>query len=96
MKKLRICIVVRGDDSIREFCLNGWFKYVFYVLDKWGVDFGFYVYVCLLRRCINIKDFVEGKYVYVYMENSGFVFSIFVFNVLLNMYMKCGSIMDVC
>lgn len=43
-----------------------------------------------------MKDFVEGKYVYEYMVKSGFIFSIFVFNVLLNMYMKCGSFEDVC
>lgn len=43
-----------------------------------------------------MKDFVEGKYVYVYMVKSDFVFIIFVFNVLVNMYMKCGSFVDVC
>lgn len=94
MKKPRIRTVVRGDDSIRELCLNGRPKHALHVLDKRGVDPGSYAYVCLLRRCTNIKDLAEGKYVHAHMENSGFVPSTFVLNALLNMYMKCGSITD--
>jgi len=41
-----------------------------------------------------MKDLAEGKYVHAHMANSDFIPSTFVLNALLNMYMKCGSLVD--
>lgn len=87
-------VIVGSDDDIRDLCLNGQPKNSLHILEQRGIDPSSYAYVCLLRRCTNIKDLAEGKYVHAHMANSDFVPSTFVLNALLNMYMKCGSLMD--
>jgi pentatricopeptide repeat protein len=87
-------VVIGSDDDIRDLCLNGQPKNSLHILEQRGIDPSSYAYVCLLRRCTNIKDLAEGKYVHAHMANSDFVPSTFVLNALLNMYMKCGSLRD--
>ncbi|KAG0609808.1 hypothetical protein M758_7G015600 [Ceratodon purpureus] len=87
-------VVIGSDDDIRDLCLNGQPKNSLHILEQRGIDPSAYAYVCLLRRCTNIKDLAEGKYVHAHMAKSDFVPSTFVLNALLNMYMKCGSFVD--
>ncbi|KAG0576130.1 hypothetical protein KC19_5G058200 [Ceratodon purpureus] len=86
--------VVVSDGDIRDLCLNGQPRNAIHILEQRGIDPSAYAYVCLLRRCTNLRDIVEGKYVHAHMTKSGFVSSTFVLNALLNMYMKCGSLVD--
>ena len=90
----RSSVVIGSDDDIRDLCLNGQPKNSLHILEQRGIDPSSYAYVCLLRRCTNLNDLAEGKYVHAHMANSDFVPSTFVLNALLNMYMKCGSHVD--
>lgn len=86
--------VVISDEDIRELCLNGRPENALHILEQRGIDLSAYAYVCLLRRSSNIKDIAEGKLVHAHMVKSWFVPNKFVLNALLNMYIKCGSLMD--
>lgn len=83
-----------SDYDIREVCLKGVPREALQSLEQRGIGAGGYAYVCLLRRCTNLKDIAEGKYVHAHMAKSGFVSTTFVLNALVNMYMKCGSLVD--
>lgn len=85
---------IGSDEDVRKLCLNGQPKNVLHILEQRGIDPGSYVYVCLLRRCTNIRDLAEGKHVHSHIVKSRFKPSTFVLNALLNMYMKCGSLED--
>lgn len=74
--------------------MNGQPRNALDILGQRRINPSAYAYVCLLRRCSNIKDIAEGKYVHTHMAKSRFVPTKFVLNALLNMYMKCGSLMD--
>ena len=48
----------------------------------------------LLERCGNTKDLMEGKKVNVYMVYHGLESNVLLGNLLINMYVKCGTLMD--
>ncbi|XP_024379060.1 pentatricopeptide repeat-containing protein At3g20730 [Physcomitrium patens] len=93
-KRRRSRAVVGSDDDIRDLCLNGQPKNSLHILEQRGIEPSSYAYVCLLRRCTHMKDLAEGKYVHAHMAKSDFVPTTFVLNALVNMYMKCGSLVD--
>lgn len=93
-RRARGPVVIGSDDDIRDLCLNGRPRNSLHILEQRGIDPSAYAYVCLLRRSTNMKDLEEGKYVHAHMANSDFIPSTFVLNALLNMYMKCGSLVD--
>lgn len=51
-------------------------------------------YACLLKCCINLKAITEGKRIHAHMIKTGFNAGIFLGNRLVDMYVKCGSVMD--
>lgn len=46
-------------------------------------------------KCIKIEFFEKGKVVYVVVWRKGFLLDVFVSNILVSMYGKCGNIEDV-
>lgn len=86
--------MIGSDEDIRKLCLNGRPKNVLHILEQRGIQPGSFAYVCLLRRCTNLKDLSEGKHVHAHIVENDFSSSTFLLNALLNMYVKCGSLVD--
>eukprot|EP01018_Ginkgo_biloba_P031942 Gb_37802 [translate_table: standard] len=53
-----------------------------------------YAYARLLQECVNKKDLAEGKLVHAHMIGYGLQPDIFVRNTLVNMYAKCGDLVN--
>eukprot|EP01018_Ginkgo_biloba_P036876 Gb_04828 [translate_table: standard] len=51
-------------------------------------------YAYLLRECVNRKALAEGKQVHAHLIKSRFEPDMFVYNNLISMYIKCGSLTD--
>eukprot|EP01018_Ginkgo_biloba_P002600 Gb_38500 [translate_table: standard] len=51
-------------------------------------------YVCLLQVCIQTKALSDGNLIHAHMNERGFVPDRFLWNTLVNMYAKCGSLVD--
>eukprot|EP01018_Ginkgo_biloba_P032070 Gb_08223 [translate_table: standard] len=52
------------------------------------------IYACLLQGCIKKKALFEGKLVHAHMTERGCMPEIFLANILVTMYSKCGNVMD--
>ncbi|XP_057860073.2 pentatricopeptide repeat-containing protein At2g03880, mitochondrial [Cryptomeria japonica] len=52
------------------------------------------MYGNLLQECVKMKRLLDGKILHSHMIESGFEPDIFVYNNLINMYARCGSILD--
>eukprot|EP01018_Ginkgo_biloba_P035646 Gb_29801 [translate_table: standard] len=52
------------------------------------------VYLCLLKACVNMKALDDGKRLHTHMSVNGFKTDIFLENHLINMYAKCGSVVN--
>jgi pentatricopeptide repeat protein len=52
------------------------------------------VYARLLQSCTESKSLAEGKLVHAHMNITGFQPQLFIQNSLVNLYAKCGSIVD--
>eukprot|EP00250_Pteridium_aquilinum_P020068 c24688_g1_i1 orf=372-2408(+) len=62
------------------------------LLSKRGFIANDYVYVCLLQLCITQKAFAEGKQLHDYIVRHFSNPNIFLSNVLINLYAKCGFV----
>eukprot|EP01018_Ginkgo_biloba_P035644 Gb_29805 [translate_table: standard] len=51
-------------------------------------------YALLLQHCVKMKSILEGKRVHVHLNQIGVKPAVFVANHLINMYAKCGSVVD--
>eukprot|EP01018_Ginkgo_biloba_P002677 Gb_01638 [translate_table: standard] len=51
-------------------------------------------HISLLQECLNKKNLAEGKLVHAHMIYAGFRPGMFLGNTLVNMYAKCGSLVD--
>ena len=51
-------------------------------------------YVCLLQGCIKRKASLEAKLVHAHIIQTGFMASIVLGNTLVNVYVKCGDVVD--
>eukprot|EP01018_Ginkgo_biloba_P003198 Gb_11219 [translate_table: standard] len=81
-------------EDVRRLCRQGRLKealHVMHVTDE-CIDTG--AYVCLLQLCIKKKALSEGKLVHAHMNESGFMADTFLQNTLMNMYVKCGSVVE--
>eukprot|EP01018_Ginkgo_biloba_P034481 Gb_05488 [translate_table: standard] len=63
-------------------------------MDHGGIQVGSVIHAYLLQGCVNMKALAEGKMVHSHMIKSGLEPDIFVENNLVNMYAKCGSVVD--
>ncbi|XP_057817701.2 pentatricopeptide repeat-containing protein At3g24000, mitochondrial [Cryptomeria japonica] len=52
------------------------------------------IYVRLLQYCTRVKSLADGKKVHTQVIRSGFQSDTFVQSILLNMYVKCASVLD--
>eukprot|EP01018_Ginkgo_biloba_P003260 Gb_27377 [translate_table: standard] len=80
--------------DVRMLCNQGRLKEAVQILHAVGKPVDSFTYVCLLQECMKTKALSEGKLVHIHMSERGFLSDSFSQNTLLNMYAKCGSIVD--
>eukprot|EP01018_Ginkgo_biloba_P001839 Gb_27521 [translate_table: standard] len=88
---------IKGNSSlehVRTLCKQGRLKEAIQFLHIMEQLVDSATYVCLLQACINKKALSEGNLVHAYMTKRGFLPDIIVKNTLVNMYAKCGSLLD--
>eukprot|EP01018_Ginkgo_biloba_P002462 Gb_38483 [translate_table: standard] len=84
-------------EELRLMCKEGRLKEALgalYVIDQQGVWVDLYTYASLLQGCVHMKALPEGKLVHAHIIQSGFHGEILVGTKLVNMYTKCGSLVD--
>lgn len=64
-------------------------------MEEEGVEFDRYIFFCVLRVCSGIGLIYVGEEIYCYVVCYGFYYDGFVFNVFVDMYVKCGDIVKV-
>lgn len=52
------------------------------------------VYICILQMCMEMKDLTAGKEIHELIIKNGVKANIFLGNILVNMYIQCGSLVD--
>eukprot|EP01018_Ginkgo_biloba_P030030 Gb_09794 [translate_table: standard] len=81
--------------DVRALCKEGRFweaLEMFDLMDQRGVRVDSGTYTCLLQGCISLKAYEEGKRIHAHMTGSGCKPDLFQRNCLINMYIKCGSL----
>eukprot|EP01018_Ginkgo_biloba_P027015 Gb_10922 [translate_table: standard] len=81
-------------EAMRIFCKKGQLNEALHILEalEQSVDTSTYVY--LLQVCIKKKALSEGKLVHGLMSERGFMPDTLLLNTLVNMYVKCGSLVN--
>ncbi|XP_026390505.1 pentatricopeptide repeat-containing protein At4g37170-like [Papaver somniferum] len=64
------------------------------ILDRSRIRPSVAIYSSLLQLCLQLRALEEGKRVHAHTKISGFEFGVFLCNRLLDMYSKCGSLVD--
>eukprot|EP01018_Ginkgo_biloba_P007733 Gb_22896 [translate_table: standard] len=80
--------------SVRTLCKQGRLKEALHILQIMDRPVDSFTYASLLRVCINKKALYEGKLVHLHMNESGFIPDRLLGNTLVNMFNKCGSLVD--
>eukprot|EP01018_Ginkgo_biloba_P003196 Gb_11220 [translate_table: standard] len=84
----------RAPDNVTTLCKQGRLKEALQILqfsDQW-IDSA--TYVCLLQLCIKKKTLSDGKLIHAHMNERGFLSDRYLQNTLMNMYAKCGSLVE--
>lgn len=55
-----------------------------------------HTYSVLLRGCADLKTLSDGRHIHVHIVMSGLEHNVFLGNLLMQMYSKCGSLEDAC
>eukprot|EP01018_Ginkgo_biloba_P032972 Gb_02573 [translate_table: standard] len=81
-------------DAVRTLCKKGRLTEALHILHGIDQPVDTSTYVCLLQACIKKKALSEGKVIHNHMNERGFVPDRILENTLVNLYAKCGSIVD--
>eukprot|EP01018_Ginkgo_biloba_P007725 Gb_41234 [translate_table: standard] len=80
--------------SVRTLCKQGQLNEALHLLHVMDNPVDCFTYVCLLQACIHKKALSKGKLVHLHMNDSGIMPDKPLENTLVNMYAKCGSLVD--
>eukprot|EP01018_Ginkgo_biloba_P022027 Gb_29768 [translate_table: standard] len=81
-------------EDVRNLCKKGRLKEALHILHVLDRRIASSTYICLLQGCSKKKALSEGKLVHTHITETGFLPDIFIQNTLLNMYAKCGSLVE--
>eukprot|EP01018_Ginkgo_biloba_P025873 Gb_41753 [translate_table: standard] len=81
-------------EDVRTLCKQGRLKEALHLLQVMNRCVDSSTYVCLLQGCVKKKALREGKSVHLHMSESGFMPDRIVRNTLVDMYAKCGSLVN--
>eukprot|EP01018_Ginkgo_biloba_P002565 Gb_33726 [translate_table: standard] len=84
----------RSPEDVRKLCKQGRLKEALHILHdlKQCVDSS--TYICLLQACNQKQSLTDGQLVHALMNERGFIPERLVCNTLMDMYAKCGSLID--
>eukprot|EP01018_Ginkgo_biloba_P002101 Gb_06088 [translate_table: standard] len=80
--------------DVKTLCQQGRLKEALDILNAMNQPADSLTYVCLLQACTNKKAFTDGKFVHTHIIERGFTADRFLWNALVNMYNKCGSLVS--
>ncbi|KAJ7564381.1 hypothetical protein O6H91_02G014700 [Diphasiastrum complanatum] len=83
--------------NVSKLCQEGRFKEALHMLELMvheNIQTPINTYACLLKECTRKKALAEGKRVHALIVQRGLDSNIFLGNTLVNMYAKCGSLLD--
>ncbi|CAK9860606.1 unnamed protein product [Sphagnum jensenii] len=63
-------------------------------LEQRGICVDASTYKLLLRRCTHTRNLIEGRNVHLHIIKTGFKPDVYLLNALLNMFCKCGSLVE--
>eukprot|EP01018_Ginkgo_biloba_P015477 Gb_20634 [translate_table: standard] len=92
--KVSLCSM---DQELKGLCKEGHLNEaldIFHLMEQRGIQTGSSMYACLLQGCVNTKAPAQGKHVHGYMIKTGYQPEIFIWNHLINMYVKFGKLKD--
>jgi pentatricopeptide repeat protein len=81
-------------DHVPTLCKQIHFSEALGILGITGKCLDFSMYVCLLQGCIQRNAPPEGKVIHAHIKQSGFTGDALLHNTLLNVYAKCGTMVD--
>eukprot|EP01018_Ginkgo_biloba_P013194 Gb_32453 [translate_table: standard] len=81
-------------EDVTTLCKQGRLKEALHILRMMDQPVDASMYACLLQLCGKKKALSEGKLIHIHANENGFVPDRFVSNILVDMYVKCGSLMD--
>eukprot|EP01018_Ginkgo_biloba_P002599 Gb_38503 [translate_table: standard] len=84
----------RTHEDVRILCKQGRLKEALHILKFMEQRVDTSTYVCLIQVCTQKKALSYGKLVHNHMDEKSFVPDLFLGNILINMYIKCGSLVD--
>eukprot|EP01018_Ginkgo_biloba_P001355 Gb_26130 [translate_table: standard] len=84
----------RFPEDIRTLCKQGRLKEALDMLDVMDQSVDSLTYTWILQLCIKKKAWSEGKLIHVHMDERQFMPDRILRNTLLNMYARCGSLVD--
>ncbi|KAH9318561.1 hypothetical protein KI387_020330 [Taxus chinensis] len=79
---------------LRKLCKQGRLKEALHILREMEQPADHFTYTFLLQECIKKKAFSLGKLIHTHLNEIGFVPDTVLANTLLNMYAKCGRMLD--
>eukprot|EP01018_Ginkgo_biloba_P010366 Gb_40888 [translate_table: standard] len=82
------------DGEVSKLCEEGRLKEAVHILEQRDVQVDSDTYAALFQCCVNLHALAEGKKIHRRMIRTGLKPSIFAANHLVNMYAKCGRIVD--
>eukprot|EP01018_Ginkgo_biloba_P013169 Gb_21054 [translate_table: standard] len=82
--------------DVRMLCEQGRLNEALHLLHLMNQPADTSTYVCLLQICTKKKALSEGKLVHTHINDRGLMPDVFLGNTLVNMYAKCGSLVDAC
>eukprot|EP01018_Ginkgo_biloba_P003562 Gb_16895 [translate_table: standard] len=85
---------ISSTHDVTRLCKQGRLKEALRILEGMDQCIDSSTYVCLLQSCIKKKAFSEGKLLHAHMDERGFVPDRFLQTTLVNMYAKCGSLVE--
>eukprot|EP01018_Ginkgo_biloba_P013167 Gb_21056 [translate_table: standard] len=87
---------IESSKDIRTLCKQGQIKEALHILHVTDQRVDNSAYVSLLQLCIQKKALSEGKIVHTHLNETGFTPDSFLGNTIMNMYAKCGTLVDTC
>eukprot|EP01018_Ginkgo_biloba_P026797 Gb_37510 [translate_table: standard] len=83
-----------SNSSVRALCKQGRLREALHIMHAMEQRVDSFTYACILQVCIEKKALSEGRLIHTHMNEKGTMPDRFLWKELVNMYVKCGSLVD--
>jgi pentatricopeptide repeat protein len=83
-----------SSQHIKLLCKQGELKEALQILKVTDYPFDAFTYIHLLQTCVKKRSLSHGKLIHAHILETGFLPNIYLWNTLVNIYAKCGSLAD--